>query len=471
MINIQVAMKKVILVFHASLFTFHLSAQTVAQKLQKAFITFEKDSQLKHAISSLYVIDAKTGQVVFDKYSQVGLAPASTQKVITSVTAFELLGKDYRYKTEFGFNTATSLQNEVVIRGYGDPTFGSHRFVNTNPETLLNSLYNKLTEAGYKGNFGLLVIDNQGFETKNIPDGWIWEDIGNYYGAGAGKFNWRENQYDITLRSTSNIGDKVEILAFNGRKDYKGSFISEAKSAARGTGDNAYIYFPIGNTDYIVRGTIPVNENNFTISGAASEGSSYFAYDFARFINNKGKVSFGEPRVGYSYRSVPSSEKVVYTHYSPNLDSIIYWFNKKSINLYGEALVKTFAYEKNGFGSTDSGVVVVKKFWKEKGMDEDELNIVDGSGLSPLNRVTTHAQVEILKYAKTKGWFPYFYNSLPEYNGMKIKSGTIRGVKGFCGYHKAKNGKEYIFSFLVNNYNGSSSTLVNKMYKVMDILK
>src|SRR5262245_34373881 len=77
-------------------------AQTITQKLQKAFVAFESDSQLKHAISSLYVIDAQTGQIVFDKNSQIGLAPASTQKIITSVTAFELLGKDYRYKTEFG---------------------------------------------------------------------------------------------------------------------------------------------------------------------------------------------------------------------------------------------------------------------------------------------------------------------------------------------------------------------------------
>ena len=161
----------------------------------------------------------------------------------------------------------------------------------------------------------------------------------------------------------------------------------------------------------------------------------------------------------------------LYSYYSPSLDSIIYWFNKRSVNLYGEALIKTFAYEKLRFGSTDSGVAILKKFWKEKGMDENELNIVDGSGLSPLNRVTTHAQVEILKYAKTKDWFPSFFISLPEYNAMKMKSGTIRGVKGFCGYHKAKNGKEYIFSFLVNNYNGSAGALVNKMYKVLNILK
>ena len=38
------------------------------------------------------MIDAATGQVVFDKNSQVGLAGASTQKIITAATAFELLG-------------------------------------------------------------------------------------------------------------------------------------------------------------------------------------------------------------------------------------------------------------------------------------------------------------------------------------------------------------------------------------------
>src|SRR5215831_15670398 len=78
-----------------------LSAQTVGQKLQTAYRQFESDSQLKHALVSLYVINAKTGDVVFDKNSQIGLAPASTQKIITAATAFELLGKSYRYKTIF----------------------------------------------------------------------------------------------------------------------------------------------------------------------------------------------------------------------------------------------------------------------------------------------------------------------------------------------------------------------------------
>jgi D-alanyl-D-alanine carboxypeptidase/D-alanyl-D-alanine-endopeptidase (penicillin-binding protein 4) len=124
-----------------------------------------------------------------------------------------------------------------------------------------------------------------------------------------------------------------------------------------------------------------------------------------------------------------------------------------------------------GWGATDTGVAVIRDFWKKKGLDEEALNIRDGSGLSPLNRVTTHAQVEILKFAKSRDWYPSFYQALPEYNGMKMKSGTISDVKGFCGFQKSKEGREYIFSFLVNNYSGKSVTLVNKMYKVLDELK
>jgi hypothetical protein len=35
---------------------------------------------------------------------------------------------------------------------------------------------------------------------------------------------------------------------------------------------------------------------------------------------------------------------------------------KKSINLYGEAFIKTIAYEKTGFGSADKGLELVKEF-------------------------------------------------------------------------------------------------------------
>lgn len=451
-------------------------AQTIDQKLKTAFSSFENDSQLKHAIISLYVIDANTGQVVFDKNSQIGLAPASTQKIITSVTAFELLGKDYRYKTEFvhdGSIQNGTLKGNIYVIGCGDPTLGSWRYTSTKEQAVFNKVVKAIVEKGIKGIDGDISIRNSRWHSQTIPDGWIWQDIGNYYGAGASGFNWRENQYDLILQSGNKIGDPVVIRKTIPGLWYKAPFISEVKSAAKNSGDNAYIYMRENSSPQYVRGTIPVGENEFVISGTMTNPNDQFVNSLRSEVTEKILMPDFSPSPNTPQWNGETMDNIkkIYTHYSPSLDSIIYWFNKKSINLYGEALIKTFAYEKNGFGSTDSGVAIVKKFWKERGMDENELNIVDGSGLSPLDRVTTHVQVEILKYARTKDWFPYFKNALPEYNGMSMKSGTINGVKGFCGYHKAKDGKEYIFSFLVNNYNGSASGLVNKMYKVLDTLK
>jgi serine-type D-Ala-D-Ala carboxypeptidase/endopeptidase (penicillin-binding protein 4) len=470
-------MKKVFLLAGCWLLATVSFAQTVSQKLQKAFQQFENDSQLKHAISSLYVIDARTGQVVFDKNSQIGLAPASTQKIITSVTAFELLGSGYGYKTFFYLNgklSHDSLMGDLIIKGSGDPTFGSFRYSLTKRDVLLNAIQGIILNKGIKFIKGDIILDEDSYETNTTPDGWIWQDIGNYYGAGTSAFNWNENQYDIILKPGLKEKDKVEILGFKPQLELY-SLINELKTGAKGSGDNAYIYVPPYSVTGFVRGTIPLGVNEFTISGSMPMPSYQFLTELQKKIDSSdvklnGKLlSSLELKVDkkkFSYNPEPFNFII-----SPSLDSIIYWFLKKSINLYGEALIKTFAYEKQGFGSTDSGVAIVRKFWKQKGIDEDELNISDGSGLSPQNRVTTHAQVEILKYAKTKDWFPYFYDALPDYNSMKMKSGTIRDVKGFCGYHKAKDGKEYIFSFLVNNYSGKTSGVVSKMYKVLDELK
>ena len=461
-------MKKIILLFDFCILTFALSAQSISAKLTAAFKQFENDPQLTHAISSLYVIDAKTGKVVFDKNSQIGLAGASTQKIFTATTAFELLGKDYRYKTEFGV-LKTSNSTDLYVKPSGDPTLGSWRWESTKPE----NFFNRVRKAYNDSNINWvdnLDIDLKTWDVQIIPDGWIWQDIGNYYGAGANGLNWGENQFDVILQSGNKVGEPVTILDTDPHL-YSYELYSLVTSAERSSGDNSYIYFPISSTSPsgIIKGTIPIKENKFKISGAIPLPQIQFAHTL---IDSLGKFRDARPRSSRIHFEIPNVDaKIVYTEISPTLDSIIYWFLKKSINLYGEALVKTFAYEKKGFGSTDSGVAIVKDFWKQKGLDENEINIVDGSGLSPLNRVTTHAQVEVLKYAKTRDWFPYFYDALPEYNNMKMKSGTINGVKGFAGYQTSKSGNDYIFSFLVNNYNGSPSVLVDKMYKVLNVLK
>ncbi len=460
-------MKKIAAVLFTCFLYSFIWSQTVSDRLLSAFTAFEKDSQLSSGISSLYVLDAKTGKVVFEKNAKLGMAPASTQKIITSASAYELLGKDFRYKTEFGYTgklEGTALKGNILVRPSGDPTLGSWRWNNTKEDAVLNRITAAYKKTGIKSHWGIYV-DQKNWDSETIPDGWIWQDIGNYYGAGATGINWRENQFDIVLQSSGELGSSVKVVNTIPAV-YKYLIHSKVTAAAKGTGDNAYVYYPLQQGVGIVRGTIPIGEKAFTISAASPDAKRWFSDRLGQTF-----LQMGGGEVHHDDPPLTTPQKIIHTETSPPLDSIIYWFNKKSINLYGEALVKTIAYQKKGIGDTDEGVSLIKNFWKSKGLDDKGLNIVDGSGLSPLNRVTTQAQVFILQYAKKQAWFSGFYFSLPEYNGMKMKSGTIRGAKGFCGYHISKDGNEYIFSFLVNNYNGSASAIVRKMYNVLDVLK
>lgn len=453
-------------VMHAAI----VSAQTVSTKITTAFTAFEKDALHKNASISLYVIDAPTGKVVFDKNSQLGLAPASTQKIITSITAYELLGQSYLFNTGLGYTGTIKdgvLKGDLIVTGTGDPTFGSFRWNSTKPDLVLKEWVAKVKSAGIKKIEGSVKVNTNAFTYQGIPDGWIWQDIGNYYGAGSYAINWKENQVDLSLTSGNEIGDAVLV-----KKDNQpATYYNELKAAGKGTGDNAYVYL-----DGSISGTIPVSEKDFTISVASLNPLGDFLQSFSTALTEQGVTGLSSTQ-DFSKENIFNSDankvpfKNLQTTSSPQLDSVIYWFNKKSINLYGEALIKAIALHNEKSAATDEGLKLLKDFWKQKGIETGELNMKDGSGLSPLNRVTTHAQVELLKYAKTKDWFAGFYQSLPEFNGMKMKSGTISGVKGFCGYHKAKDGKEYIYSFLVNNYQGSASGLVQKMYKVLNELK
>lgn len=453
------------------LFVSNSYAQTISQKLDAAINKLQNDSQCKHATVSLYVVDSKTGKIIFDKNAETGLAPASCQKVITAATAFELLGKDYTYKTTLGYSgkiDSGMLKGNIYITGSGDPTLGSWRYASTNEKKLITAFLKSIDSAGIK-KIKHAIGDDRLWETQRIPDGWIWQDIGNYYGAGASALNWRENQYDVILQSGEKIGDRVNVVHVNPPYLPFIHLINELKTAEKGSGDNAYIYMaPDAETGFI-RGTIPVNEKNFSISGSMPDGGRLLAATIGQYYsadmtseNNKymkEKISWGKPQV------------IFYTHASPPLDSIMFWFLKKSINLYGEALIKTIGYEKTKVGSTDAGVKVVKDFWYKNGIENSSLKIIDGSGLSPANRVTTKALVNVMQYARDRSWYSSFYYDLPEIDGIKMKDGYINGVRSYTGYIKSKEGTGYTFSFIVNNFDGSASAVREKMWRVLDILK
>lgn len=458
-------LKRIFQAAFCSFLYFSAAAQNNAQ-LKTAMDEFNNDPQLKFALAGLYITDGETGETVFEQNAYTGLAPASTEKIITAATVLDVLGKDFTYQTKFGIvNTAKG--KSLYIQASGDPTLGSWRWDSTKEEVILAAIKNAVRTKGIKQLESVIISSKGWIDDDGLPARWTWEDIGQYYGAGSQGLNWRENQFDLLVKSGANIGDPVTVLRTQPFL-YNYKIVSEARAAGKETGDESSLYYPSkGNAHSVLKGTIPAGKNDFVIAGSIYDPSRQFAKTIMNELKGIAVVKNDIQLTGKSYDNVDW----LYTHTSPSMTKIVYWFLRKSINLYGEALIRTIALQQKGEATTEKGVEAVQEYWKEKGIDPEEMHLYDGSGLSPQNRITPHAEVTVLKYAKSQSWYPEFYDGIPLYNDMKMKSGTINRVKGFTGYQKSKAGKEYIFSMIINNYNGSQLSLVRKMYKVLDLLK
>ena len=149
---------------------------------------YKKDKELQHASYSFCVLDAATGKTIKEYNSELALVPASTMKIVTTSAALGILGKDYTYKTNFyAFQKPDSITgqniNHILIKGSGDPSFGSSYFYN-NDSSFLNPIIQKLKVKSIKKINGSIIADASYFD-NSIPSTWIWGDIGNYFGAGA----------------------------------------------------------------------------------------------------------------------------------------------------------------------------------------------------------------------------------------------------------------------------------------------
>ncbi|MHA4846215.1 D-alanyl-D-alanine carboxypeptidase/D-alanyl-D-alanine-endopeptidase [Flavitalea antarctica] len=491
-------MKKVCLLLTFSISCMLSSGQTISEKLGKAIASLERDPQMEAAIVSLYVIDSDNQTLVFEKNSRYGLAPASTQKLFTAAAMLELLGQKYSYKTTVSLYEQTNDEGKsgiIGITGNGDPSLGSWRFAGTKKEFLLKKWADELVKARPGLNLRTIYVnDLLPGNLQTIPDGYIWQDIGNYYGAGTTLLNWSENQYDIVFRS-GGTGKQATVIKLDTTQKPLKYHIS-VMAGASGSGDNAYIYAAPFASLAVVSGTIPPNQQNFTISGSMPDPAHTLALGLQNHLvlagakadpgieikstgglhtteaTSKSKVN-GTSSTWNDYSTLISSASPVLSidHRSPTLDSLVFWFLRKSINMYGEAFVKTLANEKNAGFNLDKGLGKIIEFWMATGIRKSEISLIDGSGLSPQNRVTTRAITQALQFSSGRSWFPAFLHAMPTYNGMKMKSGSINGSRAFAGYHKSANGKKYTFAMIINNYNGSPTEIVKKMYVVLDLLK
>ena len=147
----------------------------------------------------------KQETVLFDYNSGISLAPASVMKLITSAAALELLGPEYTFKTTVGYtgtlNKRTGrLNGNIIIHGGGDPALGSKYFSDHYGDFLHNWVA-EIRKTGIKKIRGRVITDDSYYDFLPVPAKWLWEDEGNYYGAGAYGLSVFDNTYEIHFQT------------------------------------------------------------------------------------------------------------------------------------------------------------------------------------------------------------------------------------------------------------------------------
>lgn len=400
-----------------------------------------------------------------------GLVPASTQKVITTATGLEILGPDFVFETALQYRGSIdeegTLKGDIIVRGGGDPTLAESQIANT-----FSKWQSAMTEAGIQKVDGAVIGDASIFDSQLVPDSWQWNDMGNYYGAGACGLTIHQNLFYCSFR-TPYAGASAEFVGTDPRLPGV-EFFNEMRVGAAGSGDQGYIYgHPYSNVMYL-RGTVPAGSATFTIKGSLPDPAFFCARAFTKHLNSNGISVSGEPTTDRLLRQasdyLDDERTDLYSQTSGKLSDMIVLTNHKSNNLRAECIHRMIGLNAGREGSTKAAASAVENHWRDQGIDMAGFFMGDGCGLSRNNSVTARQMTMILYQMAQSENFDAFYSSLPvagrsgtlksigggsaAEGRVHAKSGTLDRIRNYAGYITAYSGERYAFTIFVNNYSG-----------------
>jgi serine-type D-Ala-D-Ala carboxypeptidase/endopeptidase (penicillin-binding protein 4) len=393
--------------------------------LLAAICLWGQSESLQQATVAAYAVNMKTGEVVANENSGKSMIPGSCIKIVTTAAALHLLGPDYSFETHLEYDGAIAsdktLHGNLYIHGGGDPCLGSDRTSSWKQQIKIWA--DAVEHLGVRTIVGDVIGDATRWEKGAAAPSWAWEDVGNYYGAGASALSFHENFYTLFFKPGLE-GSAATILRTEPHIPTL-TLHNEVTTGAIGSGDRACIYGAEFSHSQVVRGTIPAGVLEFSIKGAIPDPAAFATAVLTQELAARG--------IAIRHQPCPSQHRASFhTTHSPQLCHIVALTNQKSINLYAEHLLKKMGEKVYREGSTTAGIRAIRDFLTAQSIDLKGFNMADGSGLSRKNLVTTKQFVSLLiKMRKSDD----FFQSLNENKeGVRSKTGSMSFIRCCAGY-------------------------------------
>src|SRR5258706_867850 len=165
----------------------------------------------------LLIIDAETGETLYELNADKYFVPASNMKLFTTALALAKLGPDYRFRTTLETHGTVSpegvLTGDLFLVGRGDPNLSNRKFpydlkeeFDGPPEKALAELADALVAKGVKEIAGDVVGDDSYFPHEAYPNGWEIDDMVWEYGAAVSAILGGDNTVALTLTAGGSAG-------------------------------------------------------------------------------------------------------------------------------------------------------------------------------------------------------------------------------------------------------------------------
>ena len=476
-------MKKILLIIYILIGTLCFAQSGESSEWIEGFLN---DEAVINSPYSICVSNLDSNETLLDVNSNLSIIPASTLKLITTATALKLLGPNFKFETTIWHNGSIVdgvLYGDLCITGGADPTLGSEYMFGQNKNAFLQEWLAAVKTAGIKSIAGNIVVDPSIFNDQDVPQTWIWEDLGNYFGAAAQGIALYDNTFKIFFETDDSNGGETKITGtdpFIPNIDF-----TNYVRASNDPRDRAFVYGNPFDSKRIIKGTLPKGRSDFQIKASIPDPSYLLAYEFQKALWFDSITISGDilKKQLVVKDSIPVNS-IIKIWKSPELQEIIKTLNYESVNLFAEHLCKYIGLTQLSDGSTKSGTKAIKSYWKKEGFDTEVMYLADGSGLSRANAISAKTLVDVLSEMQNDSILAEsFLNSIPK-TGMdgtqryyfqnsflkgkaSAKSGSMTRVRSFAGYMTTQKGTNIAFAIIINNFNCGSFKMAGKMEKLI----
>jgi len=446
----------------------------------------------------LLVVDAKSGETVYEKNADQMFGPASVTKLFSSAAALADLGADYRFVTPVvrrgKVDEGGTLLGDLILVAQGDLCLGGRTgpdgallfvdddhiysgsnnrggVVPTDPLAGLDHLAREVVASGVKAVSGEVVVDDRIFEAAEST------------GSGPSRVSpvvINDNLVDVVASPGGKAGEAAEV-----RLVPRSAFVSaDVRVETVAEGEPATLRVrPAGPRRFSVRGKVPLGHAPLVRTYEVDDPASFARTLFIEALRRRGvdveAASVADnPAHRLPARSAVGELPKVAEYTSPPLKEYLRVILKVSHNLHASTLPMLVAAH-HGETTLARGLAREGDILKGLGVAPQEVSFGGGAGGARADLVTPRATVALLRSMAKRPDFAAFEAALPVLGRdgtlarsvapdsparghARAKSGTywvenalndkaLLTSKALAGYMETASGRPLVFAFFLNN--------------------